>query len=586
MTESKNDDCLLLESKIENMLDKLIESDEELENNEEHSSLKFSEDISSSEDNKEEKNPFEKELFNTEFFQNEDNSQSRVSNLTSKSSFDISNEQNTQKPFTQKIQPKMNLVYNNSNPFPFNYLYSQQINNINNKSNPNSFGVMNNNIRNNINQINNESLNTTTSFNSNFDNGSIYLPMNNSSYMNFGYQNFNNSFCYENNNNFIDRNKKYHNSFFAGDKICFNKKLINSQNNYKMNNICNTNVELEMLLIEVNKILNKIEKIDQAFFNKLKGKFEQIIRTHKGSRIFQNYLKNTHTDILHQIFLEIKNKLSELLRDNYANYFCKKFFDCLNQKDRIEFLRIIQNDLKFLAIDITATYPIQSIIEQLGSKVEKNIIYLGIKDSINTFCYNVYGTHVIEKILSYFEDEFTKEIIEYILNNFIDLAYNINGICVVKKLLLMTHKKDLHNQLKQKINENALNLIIHQFGNYVIQVIFENWDDNELEPILNNYKDKYVFLSKLKYSSNVIERIIEKNKNNLDNYINEICIGNNLSELMLNNYGNYVIQKAIKLSTGKSQDIIIQKLLKNLYVIEDKKISNKWRNIISSKFSH
>ena len=586
MTESKNDDCLLLESKIENMLDKLIESDEELENNEEHSSLKFSEDISSSEDNKEEKNPFEKELFNTEFFQNEDNSQSRVSNLTSKSSFDISNEQNTQKPFTQKIQPKMNLVYNNSNPFPFNYLYSQQINNINNKSNPNSFGVMNNNIRNNINQINNESLNTTTSFNSNFDNGSIYLPMNNSSYMNFGYQNFNNSFCYENNNNFIDRNKKYHNSFFAGDKICFNKKLINSQNNYKMNNICNTNVELEMLLIEVNKILNKIEKIDQAFFNKLKGKFEQIIRTHKGSRIFQNYLKNTHTDILHQIFLEIKNKLSELLRDNYANYFCKKFFDCLNQKDRIEFLRIIQNDLKFLAIDITATYPIQSIIEQLGSKVEKNIIYLGIKDSINAFCYNVYGTHVIEKILSYFEDEFTKEIIEYILNNFIDLAYNINGICVVKKLLLMTHKKDLHNQLKQKINENALNLIIHQFGNYVIQVIFENWDDNELEPILNNYKDKYVFLSKLKYSSNVIERIIEKNKNNLDNYINEICIGNNLSELMLNNYGNYVIQKAIKLSTGKSQDIIIQKLLKNLYVIEDKKISNKWRNIISSKFSH
>ena len=586
MTESKNDDCLLLESKIENMLDKLIESDEELENNEEHSSLKFSEDISSSEDNKEEKNPFEKELFNTEFFQNEDNSQSRVSNLTSKSSFDISNEQNTQTPFTQKIQPKMNLVYNNSNPFPFNYLYSQQINNINNKSNPNSFGVMNNNIRNNINQINNESLNTTTSFNSNFDNGSIYLPMNNSSYMNFGYQNFNNSFCYENNNNFIDRNKKYHNSFFAGDKICFNKKLINSQNNYKMNNICNTNVELEMLLIEVNKILNKIEKIDQAFFNKLKGKFEQIIRTHKGSRIFQNYLKNTHTDILHQIFLEIKNKLSELLRDNYANYFCKKFFDCLNQKDRIEFLRIIQNDLKFLAIDITATYPIQSIIEQLGSKVEKNIIYLGIKDSINAFCYNVYGTHVIEKILSYFEDEFTKEIIEYILNNFIDLAYNINGICVVKKLLLMTHKKDLHNQLKQKINENALNLIIHQFGNYVIQVIFENWDDNELEPILNNYKDKYVFLSKLKYSSNVIERIIEKNKNNLDNYINEICIGNNLSELMLNNYGNYVIQKAIKLSTGKSQDIIIQKLLKNLYVIEDKKISNKWRNIISSKFSH
>jgi hypothetical protein len=457
---------------------------------------------------------------------------------------------------------------------------------MNNKSNPNAFGTVYKIANNNINHINNESLNTTASFNSNFDNNNAF-PMINNSYMNYGYQNFNNSFCYENDKSFFNRNKKSHNSFFAGDKICFNnKKIINAQNNYKMNVLCNDNVELEILLIEVNKTLNKIEKIDQAFFNKLKGKFEQIIRTHKGSRIFQNYLKNTHIDILHQIFLEIKGNLSNLLRDNYANYFCKKFFDNLNQKDRIEFLKIIQNDLKYLAIDITATYPIQGIIEQVGSKVEKNIIYLGIKDSISKFCYNIYGTHVIEKILGYFEDEFTKEIIDYIYNNFIDLSFNINGICVVKKLLLMTHKKDLHNKLKQKINDNALNLIVHQYGNYVIQIIFENWDDNELQSILNYYKNNQVLLSKLKYSSNAIERIIEKNKNNLDNYINEICIGNNISELMLNNYGNYVIQKAIKLSTGKSKDILIQNILNNLCLIDDQKISNKWKNIISSKLSN
>ena len=197
------------------------------------------------------------------------------------------------------------------------------------------------------------------------------------------YQNFNKSFYNENNNILFKRNKKYHNSFFAGDKFCFNNKFRNHNNNIKSNGICNENVEMEMLLIEVNKILNKIEKIDQIFFNKLKGKFEQIIRTHKGSRIFQNYLKNTHTDILHQIFLEIKNNLSELLKDNYANYFCKKFFYCLSQKDRIEYLSIIQNDLKTLAIDITATYPIQGIIEQLGSKAEKKIIYFGLKDYIN-----------------------------------------------------------------------------------------------------------------------------------------------------------------------------------------------------------
>ena len=596
MTESGKEELhQKLESKIENMLDKLIEADEDLENNGDQSSLKFSDDISSDDVNKnEEDEHFEKELFNTQFFQNEEKSQPKNPSINSniKTSQNIQNRQNN---LNRNFLSQLNLIYNNTNynnPFSSNYIYPISINFQNNKSNPNLFGMVNNNCNNNnnINQINNDTLNTTTaSFSSNFDNSYSMIPMynnNNNSFMNFGYQNFNNSFHNDKDNFIFNRSKKYHNSFFAGDKICFNQKLKNYQNNYKNNNGVCTNVELEMLLIEVNKILNKIEKIDQIFFNKLKGKFEQIIRTHKGSRIFQNYLKNTHTDILHQIFVEIKNKLPELLKDNYANYFCKKFFDCLNQKDRIEYLIIIQNDLKTLAIDITATYPIQGIIEQLGSKAEKKIIYLGIKDSINTFCYNVYGTHVIEKILSYFEDEFTNEIIDYIYNNFIGLAYNINGICVVKKLLLMTHKKDLHQKLKQKIIENALNLIVHQYGNYVIQVIFENWDDNELEDILKQYKNNYIYLSKLKYSSNAIERIIEKNKNNLDFYIKEICIENNISELILNNYGNYVIQKALKLSSGIYQNILIQEIYKNLYIIEDKKIINKWKMIISSKFSH
>ena len=586
MSEFNKDKFCQLESRIENMLDKLIETDEELDNNGSHSSLKFSEDISSSEENKNEEEPFEKEIFFNQFFKNDENAQPSSLNFSHKSSFDNSNISQSKISQNIIIPSNMNLIYNNYNNFSFNYIYPQQINNQNNSVNSPFLGTYNKNQNNNIFLMNNETLNTTASFSSNYDNyNNNYNSYNNNSFINFGIQNFNNSFSNENNKFIFNRSKKYHNSYYAGDKICFNKKFKNSNNNSKTNSFCNTNVEIEILLIEVNKILNKIEKIDQIFYNKLKGKFEQIIRTHKGSRIFQNYLKNTHTDILHQIFLELKNNLSNLLKDSYANYFCKKFFDCLCQKDRIEFLSIIQNDLKTLAIDITATYPIQGIIEQLGSKAEKNIIYLGIKDSIPIFCYNIYGTHVLEKILSYFEDEFTKEIIDYVSNNFIDLAYHINGICIVKKLLLMTHKKELHQKLKKKVYDNALDLIVHQYGNYVIQVIFENWDDNELESILNQYKNKYIFLSKQKYSSNAIERIIEKNRDNLEYYINEICSENNLSELMLNNYGNYVIQKAIKLSSGKSQDRLINDIVKNLYIIEDKKIINKWKMIISSKSS-
>ena len=86
MTEYNKEKLLRLESKIENMLDKLIESDEDLENNGDNSSLKFSEDISSSEENKNENEPFEKELFSKSFFPNENKVQPKESKLIFKSS--------------------------------------------------------------------------------------------------------------------------------------------------------------------------------------------------------------------------------------------------------------------------------------------------------------------------------------------------------------------------------------------------------------------------------------------------------------------------------------------------------------------
>ena len=56
-----------------------------------------------------------------------------------------------------------------------------------------------------------------------------------------------------------------------GDKIIFNSKIMNQNNNLQKHNRVNKNVEIEILLIEINKILIKLEKISQNCFNKLKG---------------------------------------------------------------------------------------------------------------------------------------------------------------------------------------------------------------------------------------------------------------------------------------------------------------------------
>ena len=579
MSESADEGLPNLEVKLGNMIDELIETDEDLEKNG-LNSFYFSDELCESKYKK----LFEKENPNNS---NINNSQ-LVTNPQMNKSINIpQNIMPNQITFLQNNPMNISTINYTNNYYPPNiypFMIPQQINNPLNHSS--------------IYSLNNSSMNTTTSF-SNYEksldnnmtnnlifNQNLLFNKNNIIYPNYN----NNSFCGDiEKNNFLIQNPQFHNNSFINNNIINNnnngknKKRKTNQNisinitNNKKNNLFNANAELEMLLIQVKKILIKIQKIDTSVYSKCKGNFEQIIRTHKGSRIFQNYLKNTHYDILHLIFSEIKNKLTELLKDNYSNYFCKKLFRNLSQKDRIEYLTIIQPELNILSKDSIATYPIQNIIEELGSKNEKSIFYLGIKNYIDNFASNIYGARILEKILAYFEDEFKKEIIEYICENFLELAYNNNGICLVKKILLMTHKKELHIKLKKLVFDNALNLIVHQYGNYAIQIIIENWDETDLKEILEIYENKYIFLSNQKFSSNVMERILEKSEKNLENYINEISKGYNLNELLKNKYGNFVIKKAYDLANGNLKKKLGESINENLKLLDNTKIVNKWK---------
>ena len=341
-----------------------------------------------------------------------------------------------------------------------------------------------------------------------------------------------------------------------------------------------TNLKLEILIYELKNILYRTDKIDHFIYSKIQGNIVDIIKTHKGSRIFQNYLKNTHSDILHQIFTEINPFLNELLIDPYANYFCKKFFTFINQKDRIDFLKTIKDSLIKLSSNNIGTFPIQGIIEHIGSKLEKDIIVDSIKNNIPELSINPYSCHVVEKILSCFEEKYITFIYNYISENFLFLSYNSSGICLVKKIVSFTHKIKFHEQIKKIVEENSMELIIHPYGNYVIQQLIESWDLNEVKQSLLLYKNKFTSLSMEKYSSNVMEKYIEKSDDILNEYINEIIINGKIFEIMKNNYGNFVIQKALKLSSGENKKKLVIGVSKNIYMLNDNKLIMKWKDLI------
>ena len=445
--------------------------------------------------------------------------------------------------------------------------------------------IFENNMNLNINQNNSmfNGLSNHNNLNPNFNNNNNFYLINESNINLHQLNNINNSFFLMNNNQLLNNNN-INNSQIYNELINQNEININKNQFHKKFLTTSipqrTNMYIEMLLYDLNNLLIKNEKIDYLIYNKFKGKFVNLIQTHRGSRMFQNYLKNTSNDIIHLIFNEINKSLIELMQDPYANYFCKKFFIYLNQNDRIDFLLIISNSIIKLSINNIGTYPIQGIIEQIESKKEKKIIIDSIKNSIKDLCYDTYGTHVLEKIISCFEDEFIEFIFDFVEINFLNLSNHINGICLVKKILSLTNKKDIHNKLKKIIIDNSFDLIQHTYGNYVLQIIIETWDLKEILDVLSCFYNNFTFLSMSKYSSNVVERFIEKSEIILKEFINEICNNGKISDIMKNNYGNYVIQKALKISINEYKEKLVNEVEKNIFKLNDKKLILKWKSII------
>lgn len=86
------------------------------------------------------------------------------------------------------------------------------------------------------------------------------------------------------------------------------------------------------------------KQIDYEDLNKLKGNFYHILKTQNGSRILQDALINTNSEIIWLIYEEIEEYLSELVIHLYGNYFLQKLYEFLDLNKRIHFLKKVRNN--------------------------------------------------------------------------------------------------------------------------------------------------------------------------------------------------------------------------------------------------
>ena len=421
-------------------------------------------------------------------------------------------------------------IYNNFNIPYVNFIYNIGTTGINND-------YINNNIKNqdinspiNINNFNNRFININPNIISNLEKQPINI---NNNYNNsFNMNNIgNNELNYVNNDNEIFnniiKNNNINNYYIGGN---------NNNNNHKkiLNKIKNNSYENKYINMNLQEITNKLD----------------IIATKKhGCKFLEHFLKSSEnkSEIINKIFYPKLYwiKLYELSNDLFGNYFIQELIPELDSNNLISFTNLVINNLLNLCLNPHGTRVVQILINNIkDNKFGLLIIFKNALSNImDKLINNLNGSFVLMHYAAQIRDN--EIIYEFLNNNLVEIATNSYSCSALQKLIdIATNQQKVI--LFTNIINNSNNLVGNQCGLYVLQFIMNKNNYYINDAILNQIINKIIYLSKRKYSSNVVEKCLEtcspeKVKELIRIFNNEEIIRDLIKDI----FGNYVIQKLL-----------------------------------------
>ena len=305
-----------------------------------------------------------------------------------------------------------------------------------------------------------------------------------------------------------------------------------------------------------------------------------IYQDQSNCRNLQDKLEQNKNNVQYiQNFLEqIKPNLINFITHQFGNYVIQKFLEILiYQENKILFTEVIltlyqNNSLYEISINNYGTRVIQKTLEKLiecgYNKVEtvelNNIFKNLISEHLFALCRDKNGNHVFQKLLKMFHSEKEEKnnfLYDYLAVIAVDVALLQQGATIFATAISLGSYNQ-KEKICSKVIQSLDKLIINKYGNYSVQAIINSLKDekNIMEPIYLYIASNIVTLSKNKFSSNVVDAFIMKKNDFSKLLINDMIKNNQISDIIKDQYGNYVIQKAMSISEQETLNKIIEQI--------------------------
>jgi hypothetical protein len=228
------------------------------------------------------------------------------------------------------------------------------------------------------------------------------------------------------------------------------------------------NISIEKITELFSDPAELLKILDKKTLKKIPLIFEELL----------NKKENVHCEAIGFIVRQITDNFNMIAQKRYGLMLLSRLFR-LFQNTKKYLLYIWNNALRKNLVSLCTNDSSNRCVQTFIQCIQDYDFQLQIVDSftplMDVLCYDRYGNHVIQRLLSSVPTVLQNKLISYILDNFASLSRDPNGICVIKKyiIILGSESKEKKEVFIKFVNSFIPDLLVDYYGVHVVSGLFE-----------------------------------------------------------------------------------------------------------------
>lgn len=314
---------------------------------------------------------------------------------------------------------------------------------------------------------------------------------------------------------------------------------------------------------------------DYVSWEDLSGKIAALAKDQHGCKFLQRLIESATREQIDMLFYEVIDYVGGLIADPFGNYVVQKLIEVISEEQRTRVLRMLTRtdfQLVRICLDVHGTRAVQKLLNCITNPLQVSLVVSALNQGAVALIKDSNGHHVIQHSVKHFSPQDNKYILKQVAEKCFEIATNKSGCCVLQRCVEYSEGEH-RDRLVAEIIANALLLAEDHYGNYVVQHILDLKMPQITENLLTQFEGSYMALSCNKYGSNVVEKcLLTTSEDQSTQIILELLSNPGASMLLVDPFGNFVIQKALSVSQGEVQRGLIaliernsQMMISNIY---------------------